>query len=821
MSRSRLEGSFRRESKGGNRQNLWQNTPLIDGTGPVEEAIAYSPSAGREAGRAGVIAAMAIAGLMIAGSLLLIATIDMDDIGAIARQPIANSSLSPHDPIHIDSDAEFAAIASIEGWQGDGSEGDPYLIEGYEIDATGHKQAVFIGNNTVHFRISGCHLSGAVESGVQLLNSTNATLVDNQCVSNVWNGIAIVDSHLVNATNNSCVGSHYGILVHSCYLGRLANNNCTSNGDGILVRYSSEIEIVENTCGDSSGDSVSDFGDGIRLEESDQNVISNNSCTTNLRYQIRLEHCDDNLLEDDVVNDLSTPSYEEGLYLYCSNHNVITGITHSPTTPIDLEQSSHNEISGCLGGTIRLTLQSDWNTVSDSRCTQGILLSQSSNNTISSNNCSYARKGIELWNSHDNLVSNNSCILNRGAYISMMNRPAGYGILCWYDSSRNTISGNNCSHTMFNGGNNAYGISASGTGNILIYNVVAHSEQFGMVANGADQVIRNNTIESNDFRGLTVSAEGGAVVIENNSVRFNQNGGIRVSGDGAMVVGNIVESNHGLGIESDSSSTGNTFLENRMTNDGIFPDSEFEWADTSNTVNGKPVYHLRSQNGGTVPSGAGQVILYQCTDVTVEGQDILMADVGIKLEQSTSCIVRNNRCNVQTVGVWLYSSSSNTIQGNNISGNHENGLKLELSNGNMIMENGIFDNQGYGMRVSGNGNMIWNNTFARNNGAGSTYDPLHVQAYTIGTDNHWNSSTVGNYWSDWTSPDINYDGIVDVPYSIATGSGTPKDYFPRTTPTVIIPVVPIPEFAPAGLAMLIVVLVIGVAALRRIPRRRG
>jgi parallel beta-helix repeat protein len=222
-------------------------------------------------------------------------------------------------------------------------------------------------------------------------------------------------------------------------------------------------------------------------------------------------------------------------------------------------------------------------------------------------------------------------------------------------------------------------------------------------------------------------------------------------------------------------------------------------------VNGRPVYHLISQNGGTVPSGAGQVILLSCTGVTVEDQNLSRADVGLTIDLSTACYVQNITSCFGIVGVWIYDSSSNTIISSNLSGNIEAGLKLSLSDGNMVSENGFFDNLGYGVIASGTLDRMWNNTFARNNGAGLAYDPAHNQAYNYGT-NFWNMSSWGNYWSDWTSPDIDYNGIVDQPYPIA-GYNSAKDYYPRTTPTVFIPIEPIPELAPLTLAFLVIVLI--------------
>ncbi|MHA1936657.1 MAG: hypothetical protein ACW97O_00430, partial [Candidatus Thorarchaeota archaeon] len=100
---------------------------------------------------------------------------------------------TPHDPIVIDGDASFSDTALLEGWPGDGSPENPYIIDGFDIDlggAIGH--CISIYNTRVSFTISNCNLTGAsnlgwaIGAGISLENVTDGELVNNTCNSNVW-----------------------------------------------------------------------------------------------------------------------------------------------------------------------------------------------------------------------------------------------------------------------------------------------------------------------------------------------------------------------------------------------------------------------------------------------------------------------------------------------------------------------------------------------------------------------------------------------------------------------------------------------------------
>jgi parallel beta-helix repeat protein len=110
--------------------------------------------------------------------------------------------------------------------------------------------------------------------------------------------------------------------------------------------------------------------------------------------------------------------------------------------------------------------------------------------------------------------------------------------------------------------------------------------------------------------------------IGGNTVSGGDDGIYLWSSDSNTVSGNTISgSTFGI-VMRDSSSA--TIINNVMTDCGIniYGNSLEYWnihtIDTSNTVNGKPVYYWKNATGGTVPSDAGQVILAGCTNVVVE-----------------------------------------------------------------------------------------------------------------------------------------------------------------------------------------------------------
>jgi parallel beta-helix repeat protein len=209
--------------------------------------------------------------------------------GAVVAVQAGGLTVTEHSVISINNDAELAATAS----SGSGTAAEPFVIEGLEIDATGYRNAIFIGNTTLNVTIRGCHLYGASYSSRPFEAGAGITMY-------------LVTNATVN--NNTCSGNRYGIELSSSSNIVIENNNFSGNGAGISLQDSSNNLVENNTC--SSNDYY-----GIYMSSSSNNLVENNTCCLN-------DHFGMYLISSSSNNDLRNNTI-------CQNDNYVIYITSS------------------------------------------------------------------------------------------------------------------------------------------------------------------------------------------------------------------------------------------------------------------------------------------------------------------------------------------------------------------------------------------------------------------------------------------------------------------------------------------------------------
>ncbi len=228
---------------------------------------------------------------------------------------------------------------------------------------------------------------------------------------------------------------------------------------------------------------------------------------------------------------------------------------------------------------------------------------------------------------------------------------------------------------------------------------------------------------------------------------------------------NNVTGNFATGIElfySPSSTLRNNKMMGNQQNFDVSGDSLEDFlndVDSSNTVDNKPIYYWINVYNNAVPLDAGNVILVNCSQITVENLNLTKNSVGIHLVYTKNSIIRGNYAGDNGNGISMSHSQSNNIFGNNLT-NNINGIYFHYSTNNTVYENNIMNNyRSVWLYAYSNNNKFYHNNFINNQNEAQL-------EYSIG--NIWDDDypSGGNYWSDYTGVDLDHDGIDDTEYVI-------------------------------------------------------
>jgi parallel beta-helix repeat protein len=254
-------------------------------------------------------------------------------------------------------------------------------------------------------------------------------------------------------------------------------------------------------------------------------------------------------------------------------------------------------------------------------------------------------------------------------------------------------------------------------------------------------VIENVDV-SNNFWGIYLLNSDGNTISES-TASGNYYGIFLTQANGNTLGGNMVSGNVRNGIYLDLSGSSilrNNVMLDHLWNFGVFgkilPDFNQD-IDTSNTVDGKPIYYWVNRYHETVPLDAGyvgivdsdhitvqdltlshnsQCVLFAYTsDSTIQNVDISESVRGIWLHYSDKNTISENTITSSYYGIDLYSSSENIISGNTFFSNSYGIYLKYYSNSNTISGNTVTDNtDGIRLSISSNSNTISGNTVSGN-----------------------------------------------------------------------------------------------------------
>jgi parallel beta-helix repeat protein len=588
-------------------------------------------------------------------------------------------------------------------------------------DITDYWRGIYVFSSESN-NIIGNEMPQGSEMGIWLMGSSDNDIVDNNVSSNYMGICLEITSSYNNVTDNNASNNDYGI-----YLGVSSNNNITNNNvtycgfDGISLQSSWSNNIIDNNASNNShsgiyltasgsndiiGNNASGNADsGINLTTSDGNDIIDNDMHLNDHCGIELDTSNYNTISNNTIWD-TTPVWQSdsnGIYLRSSDHNTISGNNasyHQFGIYLDLG-STYNDITEneayMNGECIKLGQNCDYNNITDNRIVLGyaycIYLIGSSHNTITGNYIFRGSQGITLlYASEHNTISYNEVVRT------------GVGIET-YESWYNDIEHNNLTSTgILNFGSSYTNVQ---------YNDISDS---GILIGSTNLPASQNQIRNNNITNSSAGIwlwETGIIAPNNNWIVNNRitdcNKGVYLSGlpwcypFNNYVIDNTLLDNW-IGIHTVTTQS-NTFINNTMTSCGIVIEGDgVDYWDThvittNNTVNGKSVYYWKNIVDSSIPLGAGEVILVNCMNVTIENQELTQGSVGIELGYTTGIKIDNvNVSGNSWVGMFLWESSAANITNSEVFSTGDFGIWVHYGNGNNI-QNSSFMNNSYDIYI--------------------------------------------------------------------------------------------------------------------------
>jgi len=229
-------------------------------------------------------------------------------------------SYTSHSPITLLTEGAVTSsnnnTTGISG--GDGTAADPYIIQGWEIDANGTMYGIEIGNfKNKYLRIMDCKVYNTTNGNIYIHHSSNITVIGNNCSSSGLTGIFVwMCDHPIIADNICLNNSLQGIYISYSKHITVEGNNCTGNFDsGLYVAWSNNITFSNNL--------FSSNPIGVLFSNSESCNLTNNNWSHNTGFAVSIDvGSEHNSLwnntfyhnngTDDTYDPLNSQAYDRG-----------------------------------------------------------------------------------------------------------------------------------------------------------------------------------------------------------------------------------------------------------------------------------------------------------------------------------------------------------------------------------------------------------------------------------------------------------------------------------------------------------------------------
>ena len=253
---------------------------------------------------------------------------------------------------------------------------------------------------------------------------------------------------------------------------------------------------------------------------------------------------------------------------------------------------------------------------------------------------------------------------------------------------RNDIVIDGAGYTL-QGNGNSTGIFLQDRNNVTVKGMVIRNFQYGIKLTWEylETGSSNNTISGNTITGNNIGIQLN-LFTKNNFVYDNA----------------ITNNSYGIKIiHSPNNVLKNNQLKDNQFNLWVYVETSVQAShyvndiDTSNTVDGKPIYYWVNQHDKTVPSDAGYVALISCSKITVQNLILSNNGQGVLLVATNNSLITRNQMKNNGYGIVVYGPyepcADNTITKNEIMGWTEKDIFVWSDLENNIYDNDIVPNQ--------------------------------------------------------------------------------------------------------------------------------
>lgn len=284
------------------------------------------------------------------------------------------------------------------------------------------------------------------------------------------------------------------------------------------------------------------------------------------------------------------------------------------------------------------------------------------------------------------------------------------------------------------------------------YQLQGNNSEYGIKLESGGVTVKNMKIRNFKYGIYVYLTSHNNIIVDNNVTRNSRGIYVRGTNNNTLTGNYVADNGDGIYLSGTDNVLKNNQMEDNSYNFGVIPQHHYNDIDTSNTVDGKPIYYWTNQHDRTVPLDAGCVILINCTNINAENLTLTNNKEGILLvntknSEIKNCSLSNNKSgirlrissNVNIIeniftengeGVTIWESTDILVNENQIANNTESGIELFASKENNIISNNHITECSVGIEftASSNNNTITGNTITNCNQAilftTSTYNTL-------------------------------------------------------------------------------------------------